>query len=222
MANTGLTKRAMIDKTNTKIVIMVSVAVFVTIFCLVATKTLFSQFGYQNRVLGKKNVAVKQLETNVENSAQLKSSYDAFTGTVTNVLKGNSTGTGPKDGDNAKITLDALPSYYDFPATVTSILTLTQGNVSAASITGTDNEVQEASNRLSASPKPVEIPFQLTADGNYAQVQTLVDSLRRSIRPIKITTFDLAGEDNKLTVSITGTTYYQPGKSLTVKTEVVK
>ena len=95
MSNIPLTKRAMIDKTNSTIVIVVAVAVFVSIFSLVATKTLVSQFGYQNRVLGKKNAAVRQLEENIQNVEQLKVSYDAFTGSVTNVLKGVSTGTGP-------------------------------------------------------------------------------------------------------------------------------
>ncbi len=222
MSNIPLTKRAMIDKTNSTIVIVVAVAVFVSIFSLVATKTLVSQFGYQNRVLGKKNAAVRQLEENIQNVEQLKVSYDAFTGSVTNVLKGVSTGTGPKDGDNAKIALDALPSYYDFPATVTSLQSLVAERGTLSSITGTDNEIVEAENNLSSNPKPVEIPFQLTAQGDYAQVQSMVDAFQKSIRPIKIVTLDVAGQDNKLTVSISGITYYQPGKSLTIKKEVVK
>jgi hypothetical protein len=222
MSNIPLTKRAMIDKTNARIVVIVTIAVFVSIFSLVATKTLLSQFGYQNRVLSKKNVAVKQLEENVKNVEALKVSYDAFSGSVTNALGGVSAGTGPRDGDNAKITLDALPSYYDFPSTITSLQALVAGRGTLSSITGVDNEAQEAGNKLSSKPVPVEIPFQVTATGDYNQIQSIVDAFQKSIRPIKVNTLDIAGDNNKLTVSIAGTTYYQPGKSLVIKKEVVK
>lgn len=222
MPNAPLTKRAMIDKTNTTIVAIVSIAIFISIFSLVATKTLYSQFTYQNRVLGKKNVAVKQLEENVENIQKLKISYDAFTNSAQNEIKGVSTGSGPRDGDNAKITLDALPSYYDFPSTVTSLQALIAEKGNLTGISGTDNEVQESSNTLSANPSAIEIPFQLTAEGDYNQVQAMIDSMQKSIRPIKVLTFDVAGEGNDLSVSISGVTYYQPGKSLTIKKEVVK
>ena len=52
------TKRALIDKANTRIVVYVSVAAFILVFSLVSTKTLIGQAAYQNRIISKKRVAV--------------------------------------------------------------------------------------------------------------------------------------------------------------------
>ncbi|MFZ1484007.1 MAG: hypothetical protein WAS36_03265 [Candidatus Saccharimonadales bacterium] len=222
MAGIPLTKRALIDKTNTTIVIIVSIAAFVSVFSLVATKTLVSQIAYQNRVISDKRAAVKQLTINNENMDKLKVSYNAFTGSTSNVLDGISTGIGPKDGDNAKIVLDALPNVYDFPATVASVQVLAASNGTLSGISGTDNEVQEASNRLSATPNAVQIPFDMTSKGNYQQLVGLISALQRSIRPIEVQTLDVTGESGELNINIKAATYYQPGKSLAIKTKVVK
>lgn len=222
MANLPLTKRALIDKTNTTIVVIISIAAFVSVFSLVATKTLVGQITYQNRVISEKRKAVGQLKDNVNNVKNLKVSYDAFTGSTTNVLKGNSTGEGPKDGDNAKIVLDALPSVYDFPSTVTSVQVLAATNGTTANISGVDNEVQEAANKLSSAPRATGIPFQLTTKASYDGVKKLIDVLHRSVRPIEIKTLDISSSDDELIMSVNAETYYQPGKSLTYKTKVVK
>jgi len=56
MAGTGgpvSAKRLLIDKANARIVAYVSVAAFILVFSLVATKTLIGQGAYQNRVIAK-------------------------------------------------------------------------------------------------------------------------------------------------------------------------
>src|SRR5882757_3482607 len=92
-------KRLMIDQANARIVVYVSVAAFIVVFSLVATKTLISQASYQNHVISKKRVAVNQLKTDIAATGQLKTAYDAFTGTSQNVLGGNPTGDGKQDGN---------------------------------------------------------------------------------------------------------------------------
>ena len=226
-APTTSTKRMLIDKANTRIVIYVSVAAFIFIFSLVAAKTLISQAAYQNRVIDAEQKTVNQLKSDITATAQLKSSYDAFTSTPQNAIGGNPNGDGPQDGNNAKIVLDALPSSYDFPGLTTSLQTLLQGqNVQVQSIAGTDNESSLGSDQTSSSPTPTAIPFSFSVEGNYAGIQGVVSALERSIRPIQVQTLSLTGTDNGsgtgLTLSVTAQTYYQPAKTLTIRKETVK
>lgn len=216
-------KRVMIDKANARIVIYVSIAAFILIFSLVAIKTLISQAAYQNRVISAKKTAVNQLKTDIAATDQLKTSYAAFTETPQNVLGGNPGGTGPQDGNNAKIVLDALPSSYDFPGLTTSLESLLTGQgVKIDSISGTDDEVAQSANQSSTNPQPSPIPFTLSAEGDYTGIQNVISAFEHSIRPMQVQTLDIAGNQGQLTLSLNAQTYYQPAKSLNINKEVVK
>jgi len=217
------TKRMQIDKANARIVVYVSVATFILVFSLVATKTLFGQATYQNHVISKKRTAVNQLKTDISATGQLKTSYQGFVGTAQNVLGGDPKGAGPKDGDNAKIVLDALPSSYDFPGLQASLeALLASQNVKIDSMTGTDDEVAQSDNQSSVSPQPVPIPFSVIVEGDYTGIQNVINAFEHSIRPIQVQTLSITGGQNKLTLTITAQTYYQPAKSLNINKEVVK
>lgn len=213
----------MIDKANARIVAYVSVAAFILVFSLVATKTLISQAAYQNKVIGAKRTAVNQLKTDIAATDQLKKAYDAFNSTPQNVLGGNPSGIGSQDGNNAKIVLDALPSSYDFPGLTTSLETLLNNqHVQITSISGTDDEVAQSGNQTSSSPVPVAIPFTTITASDYNGVKSVIGAYEKSIRPIQLQTLDIAGGQGKIALTITAQTYYQPAKSLNIKKQVVK
>jgi len=223
MAKGMSTKRSLIDQANNVVVIVTSIAAFIFVFSLVASKTLISQAGYQNRVIGAKKDAVHQLKADITATSDLKSSYKAFVSTSQNAIGGSQSGTGPQDGDNAKIVLDALPSSYDFPAMATSLEKLiTSQSVVINSITGTDDEIAQSGNQSSATPQPVPMPFQISITGDYQSIQGLIGQFEHSIRPFQIQTIDISGDQSKLTANITAQTFYQPAKSLNIKTKVVK
>jgi Tfp pilus assembly protein PilO len=217
-------KQLMIDKANGTIVAITSISAFVVIFCLVASFTLIGQLSYQNKVLGKKKQALSQLNEDIKNVSTLESSYQGFSSASTNIIGGNPLGVGPQDGQNAKIVLDALPSKYDFPALATSLEKLLSiQNVQIQSITGTDDELAQAADSTSATPQPVEMPFQVTVIGNYDSVRAVIDAFQRSIRPIQVQGLEItAASTDGLTVRIDAKTYYQPEKTLSIKKEVVK
>jgi len=223
MASEISIKRVLIDKTNTRIVVYVSVAAFITVFSLVATKTLISQAAYQNKVISVKRTAVKQLKSDIAATDELKTAYDAFNSTAQNVIGGNPSGQGPQDGNNAKIILDALPSSYDFPGLTTSLETLLNSqHVKITSIAGTDDEVAQSANQSSTSPQPVAIPFTTVNEGSYNDAQNVISAYEKSIRPIQLLNIDLAGTNGKLALTVNAQTYYQPAKSLNIKKQVVK
>jgi hypothetical protein len=225
MGGNGITsKRVLIDKANSSLVAIAAIAAFLTMFSLVASKTLFSQFAYQNRVLNEKHATVARLRSNITAANQLEKSYKAFTTTTTNAIGGDAKGNGERDGNNAKIILDALPSNYDFPALTTSLeklITSTNG-LKINSITGTDDEVAQSTNSSSGTPTSVAMPFTINVQGNYQAVQELIGKFEHSTRPIQVQNLTLTGDQTDLTLTLTAQTFYQPAKSLKIGTKVVK
>ncbi len=217
------TKRILIDKSQTTMVVATGIAAFVLVFSLVASKSLVGQMTYQNRVISAKKAAVSQLKDNISATTTLVNSYKAFVNTNQNVLGGNPTGTGAQDGDNAKVVLDALPSKYDFPALTTSLEKLiTSQNLQIQSITGTDDEVAQSANATSAMPHAVAMPFQIAVTGSYQGIQNLIKEFNTSIRPFQIKTIQLAGSQNHMTLTLTAQTFYQPEKDFNVTKKVIE
>lgn len=215
-------KRLQISKANLYIVSVVAIACFVSIFALTASKALLSQRSYQAKVIAQKETAKKQLQSNLDARDQLVAQYKGFVSTGTNVIGGSNDGQGDRDGDNAKIVLDALPSVYDYPALTASIeKLLTDNGLTIVSIGGTDDEVNQ-SNVSSGTPTPVEMPFTVSFSGKQENIKEFLSVLQRSIRPIHVQQSTISGNDAQLTVSLTAKTYYQPEKNLTIRKEVVK
>ncbi len=216
------TKRLQIDKANAMMVIAVAVASFVVTFSIIAARALWSQQNYQSRVIKQKKVALDQLKSNLQAAQNLDIAYKEFTGGNDNVLGGNPSGNGEKDGDNGKIVLDALPSKYDFPALVTSVETLlTKNSIAVKSIGGTDDQLNQ-NDKPASSPKPVEMPFTFTAGGSYQALKDLMSVTERSIRPINVQSISISGQDNDLSVTVNAITYYQSEVSLKMGTKVIK
>jgi len=217
------TKRILITKSNSRMVATTAIAAFVVIFSLVASKALLTQASYQNRVIAKKKQALTQLKSDLNARDSLVNSYQAFVGTSQNVLGGNPSGSGDQDGDNARLVLDALPSKYDFPALATTLEKIINGQqLQIQNISGTDDEVTQQANQTSGTPQPLPMPFQVQVSGSYGSIQKLVGIFEHSIRPFQVQTMEFSGDDSNMTVSIGAQTYYQPEKSLNIKSEVVK
>jgi len=218
------TKRLAISKANAQMVGVVAAASFITVFCLVASKTVLSQNIYQSHVISKKEQARNQLNANLDAFDSLVDAYKKFDGASNNVLGGSKSGTGDNDGTNSKIILDSLPSTYDFPALTSSIEKILNDNsLQVSSITGTDDQINQQGNTSSPSPEAVEIPFSFTVkNASYESAQRLVKALQQSIRPIQVDTLDLSGGSGDMTITVTGHTYYQPAKSVNITKKVVK
>ncbi len=216
-------KRMKIGKANAVMVSVIAGASFLVIFSLVASNQLLSLRAYQSRVITEKDKAKKQLDENLKAAQNLSSSYKAFVGTPENVIGGSSTGVGDKDGDNARIILDALPSKYDFPALANSIEKIvTDKNYKIESISGDDDEIKQQKQVGSNKPTTIDMPFKVTVKGNYSSMQNLINVFEHSIRPIPIQLLKLSGNDTVLKMEISGKTFYLPEKTLDIKSKVVK
>lgn len=215
-------KHLEVSKANTMVVAVIAVAAFVTTFSLVASRSLLAKRSYQSKVITEKEKAVDQLRANIAAVDSLTNSYKSFVDRPENIIGGASAGEGDQDGDNAKIILDALPSKYDFPALATSIeKMLVSRNYSIDAINGTDDEVAQ-STAVTSSNQAIEMPFQLSVNGNYTSMQELVRILERSIRPIQIESLRMTGNDGLLQMNIDAKTFYQPEKTLNITKKVVQ
>ena len=221
-------KHAIIERNNSFIVGMVAAAVFVVIFCGFALNALVSQSLYQQKVISQKQDALDVLIDNKEQAEKLNQSYAAFATQQLNVLSGSSSGEGPLDGDNPKIVLDALPSEYDYPGLSSSIeKVLVDGGYVIESIGGREDSslAADASSSQTTSQEdaqPIAIPYPVVVSAAPQGAEKLLDTLQRSIRPIKIQSLEIAAEGNDLSISIDMVTYFQPETGLQVIEEVVE
>lgn len=215
-------KRVGVDKTNARIFIITAVASFLVVFFLVGSFSLLGQLKYQNKVIKAKKTAVTELKKNISASAQLEDSYKTFANAQTNFIGGSALGSGSQDGTNAKIALDALPSKYDFPALASSLEKIASDQkVTITQLSGTDDEVAQSVPPTTA-PQPVQMPFSIKVTGDYAAIQRVLDAFDHSIRPIQAQTVEMSGDQSSLGLTLTAVTYYQPERTLTNPTEVIK
>lgn len=215
-------KRLAIDKANSTVLVAIGIACFVVVLCSVAGKSLIDQMRYQSKVIGQKEKTLTLSKKNEKSAEQLKTSYQEFASARENVLGGNSSGTADKDGDNARIILDALPSKYDFPALTTSLEKLLGGNgFKIDTITGTDDEIAQSASESGNSTAVVEMPFTVGVTTSTSNTKQLLSLFEKSIRPMQISKLSLKGQSDGVKVSIDGKTYFQPQKKFNVKVEKV-
>jgi Tfp pilus assembly protein PilO len=222
MASIPSAKRLKIDKANSSIISVISVAVFIVVFSLLSSKSLISQLDYNNRLSTAQQASLSQLEADVTAQNTLEKSYAAFISPTQNIIGGSSTGTGSNDGNNAKIVLDALPSEYDFPALTTSLQNLlSKESVKIDSISGTDEQLEQQSTST-ATPTAVAIPISFSVDGSYQSIENVVSDVQKSIRPFHIQNMELSGNESDIQLSVTAQTYYQPEKDFTITSETIQ
>lgn len=210
-------KRLQVNKANATVSLVIGLASFFVVFSLIGARGLLIRSSYQSKVIDEKEKAAEHLQANIKSVDQLLSAYREFVEEPVNIIGGSATGSGDRDGDNARIILDALPSSYDYPALTTSLekMVASQGLV-FDNITGVDDEVAQA--ERSAEDKPIEMPFEIAVMGGYDPQTKLIDLFDYSIRPIKtsVLTMTAEGASGEVKLEIKGTSYYLPEKKLNI------
>lgn len=224
MANVSL-KKLQIDKATKTMVISASVAVFITIFSLVAGHSLYKVLTFQNALITNQIATSAKLKQDIASKNKLFNSYYSLIHQNPNELGQQINGSGQNSGNNAKLILDALPSQYDYPAFASSLeYLLTQNGVTITSFTGGDQSTTTGAGSTPAPATPtgspsastvnlgssVPIPFTFSVTGSYTAIQSLFKIFTQSIRPFDFQTIELSGSDSGLTLTASGQAYYQP------------
>ena len=215
-------KQTQAQRAKSTAMAVIIIASTIVVFCLVATNVMLNNASHQRRILAVKQTAAKQLETNINDINTLASQYKAFSSASTNIIGGSTNGTGPSDGSNTQIVLDALPSQYDFPGLTASVeKILTSRSVQLQSISGTDNESSITAKPL-PNPQPITMSFSFGATSNYNNIKRVFNDFQKSIRPFHVVSLQLSGTDAQMTVNASIDTYYQPTKTLSITSKEVK
>jgi len=214
---TGLKKRQQIEVAGRVMFVWVAIAACALSFCAATGQYLFVRWQHNNSVMGAKQKAADTLAQNILNAKELTKEVDALVAdTSLSAVKTN-----PED-PNTKSVLDALPLTFDPAALATS---LQQAILSRSSVTIENISVPQETDVLSAEasePVPQEMKFSFIITGSYESIKNAVLDVERTIRPVKITSINLTGDDSNLRGAIEAVTYYQPSKSVKVGEETIK
>lgn len=211
-----------ISKANAQIVAAIGVASFITVFCLVAAKAVFSQYQYQSRVMSAVSTANSQLKSNISAYSGLVNSYENFNSTSPNIIGQTVSG---NSNDNAQIILDALPGQYDFPGLLSTVENiLDKQNMQTSGVTGNDEQVAQETKSSSTNPVAVSMPFGFSVtNASYGSAQQLIQVLQQSIRPMSIDSITLTtAQGSGLTMTVAAHSFYQPSKTLSITKETIK
>lgn len=220
-------KKIQLDKAQSSMLAIVTIATVLSVFFLVSAKSLISQATYQKRLIDARRDAVEQLQENVKSANSLIEHYNTvFEGSSpTNLIGGRkdpSPNAVPPNGTNGRIVLNALPSSYDFPALITSVSKILRDNgISSPNISGSD-ESETISTDSQSTPTAREIELIIGGSGNYGSIQKLVKDIERSIRPFDVTSMQLRGSDAQMFITMNTKTYFQPAKSLSIGSKEIK
>jgi Tfp pilus assembly protein PilO len=198
-------KRQAIDKAKSTVFVTMVVAAIIVSFSLVTINFLWDLRGYNQRVISEKERARDTLQQNVENAKTLQENFALL-----------------EQGDvTSQDVLDALPSKYDFAALVTSIDSLAKrSGMVLDSFSGDDLSAEAV--QSATQPEPVAMPFIISVQGSYEDLQRFLETLDRSIRPIRVEAVEISGTDDLINADITLSTFYQPQASLEAETKVVQ
>jgi len=205
--NLNLGKREKIQQANSTTLIVVAVASVVVSMMLVMGNFLLKQKSYNDHVYKEKKIARDTLRQNVINARELENKYKDIEDS--------------KSLANSQTILDALPGNYDNPALRTSIESLVKRNsLSIESLTSIDQEgkVKEQS----ITPRPMEMPYNITVVGSYDKIRNFVTDLERTIRPMKVDTVSITGSDTDMKAELNVTTYFQPTREIGLTTKEVR
>jgi len=214
---TGLKKRQQIEVAGRIMFIWVAIAACALSFCAATGQYLFVRWQHNNSVLAAKQKAADTLAENIKNSQSLIKEVD---GLVADVSLG-AVKTEEKD-PNTKSVLDALPTTFDPAALATSLqqIVLSRSSVAIDNISVPQELAVQGEDAM--KPVPQEMTFSFIISGSYDSIKKAIVDIEKTIRPIKITSINLAGSDNNLRAAIEAVTYYQPSKSVTLGEETIK
>lgn len=210
---TIVTKQLRIKKSSSAVFITIAIASVLVSISLVFLNILNTQRTFNDRVQGEKEQVVASLESNVRNINTLADSF--------NQLESQGDLISDQNKSNSSVILDALPSKYDFPAVATAVQNLAAvSGVTLDDFSGSDEELQAVG--ASVDPLPIDIDFSVSVAGSYEKVNTFMENIEKSIRPINVGNIriDSVGS-NEVRAQFQMTTYYQPTVDLTITTRTI-
>lgn len=186
--------------TSNLIALSILVALLSIAAALIIGRMLLGTMSLKARVIGKKSTASKTINANYDALKALQGEYNnlgALRDTVATALPN-------------KPSLPELWSMMESIGTASGVQT---------------NSVTSSVARDVAAPAGgplTSLPFTVSAQGSYSSIQTYLQNIEASTRPLRVTNVTLSGTNSVVQATLLITTYYQGSANIKVGSEVVQ
>jgi hypothetical protein len=221
---TVIRKRQQIQKANKMMFLYVAGASAVVGVCLVIGVSLAQQALFNERVLFEKRDSLATIRDNKKNADTLLESVR-----VLNTNPALSSARSKEDDSPLRVVLDALPAEANSVALGASLEekllndpAITVDNITVQPIVGVESD--EASSDEGGSSE-YAIPFSFSISANVDNTKALRDimvRLERSIRTIRLVSYEVERRGNQISLDARGEAFYQPSANLDLREETVK
>jgi len=160
-----------------------------------------------SKVIAKKNIANKQLDSNLIAAPKLVDAYNQL-------------------GDTKRTLADALPNTSDFSGlmaqleNMTAVTGVSLKSIAPDTTANLGNTVPVAPG--SDNPAAQEYKVAMTIEGTYDSLLKFLSAVESSVRPMKATSLQIAGSGSDVTFGVSLTAYHQDIATIPYKLEVVK
>lgn len=186
--------------TSNLIALAILVGILSVVLAVIIGRVLLGTMTLNSRVISKKSQANKQISANYDNLKSLQSEY-------------NSLGALRETATTALPTKPNLPQLWATLENIGNTSGVTTNSVSASAVSDAEAPAGGAVQQLTIS---------VSVQGSYAAVQSYLQNLELSTRPMRVTSVSLSGTNNAVQASLTVVTYYQGAANLQVGSEVVQ
>lgn len=220
----GMRKRQRISQANRVMFLWVAAMSVVVGISVVLTIFLAQKIWFGEKVIAEKNKTASVLDKNLSVVDELKDNI--------RVLNTNEAlaSTKLKDSDPAiQSVLDALPANANSTALASSLQTkLLAGipgvQVDAITVTPVGSEALAGSvSSQDTSSNEIGFTFSVSTDiNNYGSLIQVLTRLEKSIRPLNVKTASIETQAGRVSLVVSGVSYYQPAQIIQLSQKVVK
>ncbi len=229
--STGLRKRQQISRANKMMFLWVAGVSVVVGISIVLTIFLAQRILFGEKVIAEKNKTASTLEANLKAVATLKDNIN-----VLNTNENLKTTTLSESDPPIQSVLDALPAVANSTALASSLQTKLLVGVAGITLESVSVDATDSDQTVDAStPAPaatdvsgsganqIGFTFAVSASiDNYAALQQVLERLEKSIRPMTVTSLSVEGQGDRVTMTVTGVSYYGSAKSIQLTDKVLK
>lgn len=224
----ALRKRQQIAQANRMMFVWVATVSAILGITIVASVFLFQKLLFNEKVLAKKATTVSTLQHNNKVVEDLKASVR-----VLNTNQALIDSKAKSDDEPVQVVLDALPSDANSSALGASLqekllkgkgVTLESLVVDPVAGVESDSNSSTESDSSSSSDSDYQIQFHASVSASSAHpeaLKELLQRLERSIRAIDVTTLTVEAQGSKVVLTIEGSAFYEPAKTVELKDEMV-
>ena len=231
--NTGdaaIRKRQQIANANRMMFMWVAGVSVVVGIAIVASIFLVQKAWFNEKVLGEKS---KTASTLVQNNNVIDDLKDEIRVLNTNEALHSAMASG--EDRPIQVVLDALPAEANSSALGSSLQekflndpAISIESLNVDPVPGVESQddlnVEDASAaQNNQTENQINFRFSVSTDaGNATALKSLLQRLERSIRAINLTTLTIETQGNRLLLSVEGSAYYEPARTVELKDKTVK